>query len=92
MFMANIVPETGTALFYKGNKSDDIAGREAIVAAGGLLGGGSSVNLMTYTRAQRSDLDAWNVPGWSADEMIPFMKKVLFGFLKSFIITEVFQD
>lgn len=29
-----------------------------------------------YTRAQRSDFDSWNSPGWSADELYPFLKKV----------------
>jgi choline dehydrogenase-like flavoprotein len=46
------------------------------VPAGGVLGGGSSINLMMYSRAQRSDWDAWQTPGWSADEMIPYLKKV----------------
>ncbi|KAK8085726.1 hypothetical protein PG997_006997 [Apiospora hydei] len=27
------------------------------------------------SRPQRSDWDAWNTPGWSADEMIPYLKK-----------------
>lgn len=31
---------------------------------------------MMYTRAQRSDFDSWNAKGWSADEMLPLMKKV----------------
>ena len=34
------------------------------------------MNWMVYTRAQRSDFDSWNTPGWSADEMLPYLKKV----------------
>ncbi|KAJ2904887.1 uncharacterized protein MKZ38_006928 [Zalerion maritima] len=52
-----------------------LLGRSPIVLAGGVLGGGSSVNFMTYSRASRSDFDAWNTPGWSADELMPYIKK-----------------
>jgi alcohol oxidase len=31
---------------------------------------------MMYARAQRSDFDSWNVPGWSAKDMIPYLQKV----------------
>lgn len=30
---------------------------------------------MLYTRAQRSDFDSWNTPGWSAKELLPFLNK-----------------
>lgn len=46
------------------------------LATGGVLGGGSSTNMMMYSRAQRSDWDSWNTLGWSADEMLPFLRKV----------------
>ncbi|KAF7561105.1 hypothetical protein G7046_g3025 [Stylonectria norvegica] len=75
-FLDHLLPTSTTAIFYKGNKADQLAGRECIVPSGGTLGGGSSINFMMYTRAQRSDLDAWKTPGWSADELIPFMKKL----------------
>lgn len=32
--------------------------------------------MMMYARAQRSDFDDWNTPGWSAEDMIPYLKKV----------------
>lgn len=32
-----------------------------------------------YTRAQRDDYDAWKTPGWTTDELYPFLKKVLKG-------------
>lgn len=31
---------------------------------------------MMYTRAQRSDYDSWNTPGWTADDLIPLSKKL----------------
>lgn len=76
-YLDHLLPTSKTAIFYKGNKSEKCAGREVIVPSGGVLGGGSSINFMMYTRAQRSDLDSWNTPGWSGDELLPFMKKVL---------------
>lgn len=49
--------------------------RQVVVPAGGMLGGGSSINLSMYTRAQASDYDAWNTPGWTAADMIPLCNK-----------------
>ncbi|CAH0045524.1 unnamed protein product [Clonostachys solani] len=75
-FLDHLLPTATTTLFYKGNKAEQLAGREAIVPCGGTLGGGSSINFMMYTRAQGVDFDSWNTPGWSADEMLPFLKKL----------------
>ncbi|KAK1909588.1 hypothetical protein P3342_007760 [Pyrenophora teres f. teres] len=75
-YLQNLLPTTKTALFYKSNKAKQLADRESIVPSGGTLGGGSSINFMMYTRAQRSDFDSWNTPGWSANEMWPFLKKL----------------
>jgi hypothetical protein len=33
-------------------------------------------NLARYTRGQRTDYDSWETPGWSTNELIPFLKKV----------------
>ncbi|KAH8883407.1 alcohol oxidase-like protein [Thozetella sp. PMI_491] len=76
LFFANLQPNSKTALFHMGNKSPSTANRDMIIPSGGLLGGGSSINFLTYSRAQRSDWDSWNMTGWSADEMIPFLKKL----------------
>lgn len=76
-FLDHLVPTSNTTIFYKSNKSKHLAGREAVVAAGGTLGGGSSINFMMYTRAQRSDLDSWNTPGWSSQDLVPLLKKVI---------------
>ncbi|KAH6981400.1 GMC oxidoreductase-domain-containing protein [Ilyonectria destructans] len=75
-FLDHLLPTSTTAIFYQGNKADQLAGREVIVPSGGTLGGGSSINFMMYTHAQRSDLDSWKTPGWSADELLLFMKKL----------------
>ncbi|KAI0394438.1 GMC oxidoreductase [Xylariaceae sp. FL0594] len=75
-FLSNIAQGSKTALFYKARKSDHLAGREVVVPCGGVLGGGSSINFMMYTRAQRADFNAWKTPGWSTDELYPFIKKL----------------
>ena len=76
LFPRNLFLDSKNTLFWKGNKAPQLADREPIVPSGGILGGGSSINWMVYTRAQRSDFDSWNTSGWSADELWGFLKKV----------------
>ncbi|RDW83061.1 hypothetical protein BP5796_04552 [Coleophoma crateriformis] len=76
VYLSHLAPDSTTALFYKARASKDLGGREAIVPAGGLLGGGSSINFMMYTRAQGIDFDSWNTPGWAAKDMIPLCNKL----------------
>ncbi|KAF2161913.1 GMC oxidoreductase [Zasmidium cellare ATCC 36951] len=75
LFPQNLLQDSKTALFWQGNQSSELANRAPIVPSGGTLGGGSSINWMVYTRAQRSDFDSWNTPGWSAEELWPYLKK-----------------
>ncbi|KAF3068910.1 Alcohol oxidase [Daldinia childiae] len=75
-FFSNLAPGTKTIAFKVGNKSEHLANRELVVPTANVLGGGSSVNFSLYSRAQRTDLDAWQTPGWSADELLPYMKKI----------------
>lgn len=75
LYPRNLFPTSKLTLFWQGNESPQLADRRPIVPSGGTLGGGSSVNWMVYTRAQRSDFDSWNAPGWSANELYPFLKK-----------------
>jgi alcohol oxidase len=76
LFMSGLLPTSNATIFYQGSPEKQLNGRELVVPSGGTLGGGSSINMMTYARAQRSDFDSWNVPGWSADDMIPYLQKV----------------
>jgi alcohol oxidase len=43
---------------------------------GGILGGGSSINFMMYTRAQGIDFDSWETPGWDSKEMLRICNKL----------------
>jgi choline dehydrogenase-like flavoprotein len=76
LFMGGLLPTSNATLFYQGNAEKQLNNRELVVPSGGTLGGGSSINLMMYSRAQRRDFDAWDVPGWSAKSMIPYLQKV----------------
>lgn len=52
------------------------ADREIPYAQGRVLGGGSSVNAMVFTRGQAGDFDRWasdcGCPGWSFEEILPY--------------------
>lgn len=76
VYLSHIAPTSTTAKFYKSKASDYLAGREAVVPIGNILGGGSSINFMVYARAQEIDYDDWNTEGWKGKDMIPFLKKV----------------
>lgn len=75
-FLAHLDPNNKTSQFYMAKPSPHTAGRPLVLPTGNVLGGGSSTNMMMYSRAQRSDWDSWNTQGWSADEMVPYLKKV----------------
>ena len=62
--------------FHVGPKSPYLGDRSAVVPTARILGGGSSVNMLMYSRGQRSDFDSWATPGWSTNDLLPFMKKV----------------
>ncbi|XXH04688.1 GTP-binding protein rbg1 [Hypoxylon texense] len=76
LFMAHLAPDSKTNRFYMTKKSPEVADRTLVLPAGAVLGGGSSTNMMMYSRAQRSDWNSWNAPGWSANEMLPYLKKL----------------
>lgn len=74
--MSGLLPTSNATLFYQGKQEEQLNNRELVIPSGGTLGGGSSINLMMYSRAQRADFDSWKVQGWSTDEMLPYLKKV----------------
>jgi choline dehydrogenase len=56
-----------------------IDGSTYYALAGRIMGGGSSVNVMSVLRPQRYDLDQWVAagnPDWTFERCLPFMKKI----------------
>ncbi|TGO44027.1 hypothetical protein BOTNAR_0999g00020 [Botryotinia narcissicola] len=71
----NMKLDSKTASFYYSRPSEWLAGRKAVVPCAHILGGGSSINFMMYTRASASDYDDFQAKGWSTKELIPLMRK-----------------
>ncbi|KAI9166350.1 Alcohol oxidase [Paramyrothecium foliicola] len=76
LFFGHLAPGSKTMSFHMGPKSPYLGVRSAVVPTARILGGGSSVNMLMYSRGQRSDYDSWATPGWSTDDLLPFMKKI----------------
>ncbi|MCC8251493.1 GMC family oxidoreductase [Saccharothrix luteola] len=49
--------------------------RRIYLPRGRMLGGTSGMNGMVYIRGARERYDAWNQPGWSYDELLPYFKR-----------------
>ncbi|KAK4175183.1 GMC oxidoreductase-domain-containing protein [Triangularia setosa] len=75
IFPRNMKLDSKTATFYESSPSPALSGRGAIVPAANILGGGSSINFMMYTRASASDYDDFQAKGWTTEELLPLMKK-----------------
>lgn len=75
-FFSHMLPTSKTNIVYPTKQSEHLGGRAPFVHSGGTLGGGSSTNLMMYSRGLRRDFDTWGMPGWGADDMLPYMKKL----------------
>jgi choline dehydrogenase-like flavoprotein len=70
LFLSGLMPTSNATLFYQAQQAEELNNRQLVVLLGGTLGGGSSINLMMYSRAQQADFDFWETPGWSTNEMI----------------------
>ncbi|KAJ5463655.1 Glucose-methanol-choline oxidoreductase [Penicillium sp. IBT 31633x] len=71
----NMKLDSKTASFYHSRPSEHLDGRQAIVPCANILGGGSSINFMMYTRASASDYDDFQAKGWTTKELLPLMRK-----------------
>ncbi|KAG7876181.1 hypothetical protein KL938_004571 [Ogataea parapolymorpha] len=76
VYPRNMRLDSKTATFYSSRPSKALNGRRAIVPCANILGGGSSINFLMYTRASASDYDDWESEGWSTDELLPLIKKI----------------
>jgi len=76
-FTQSFAPGNKNIEFYVDSKpSKYLDGRQTIVPVGHVLGGGTSVNVMQYTRASASEYDDWNTEGWRFKDLKPLFKKV----------------
>ena len=60
---------------YESEPEPNLNGRRIFSPRGKVLGGSSSINGLVYIRGQPEDFDAWEVPGWSHVELVPYFKK-----------------
>lgn len=71
--ISQLAPDTPSATFYKAKASDHFGGRELVVPSGAILGGGSSIDFVMYTRAQGVvDYDAFKTPGWTQKNLLRY--------------------
>jgi len=73
----NVLLESPYILMYPTQRNYD--GSEFYSLAGRILGGGSSVNMMSIPRPIKADLDAWAAqgnPDWSWDKVLPVLKRI----------------
>lgn len=65
--------------FYVGEPSDRVNGRPTVIPQGHVIGGGSSINGMVYTRGQARDYDLWaqmGNQGWSWNDVLPVFREL----------------
>eukprot|EP00887_Chlorella_sp_A99_P006628 scaffold3.g6628.t1 len=53
-------------------REEQVGDRPIYLARGKLLGGSSSTNATLYHRGAAADYDAWGVPGWGAQDVLPW--------------------
>ncbi|KAJ2968029.1 hypothetical protein NQ176_g9378 [Zarea fungicola] len=75
MCWGHLLPGSKHTLIHKSNKEEAVGGREVIVQTGGVLGGGSSINVLMYTRGSAVDYDSWNTEGWDGKTLMKLANK-----------------
>ena len=73
----NVLLESPYILMYPTRRNYD--GSEFYSLAGRIMGGGSSVNMMSIPRPIKADLDAWAAQGnsdWSWEKVLPVLKRI----------------
>lgn len=75
-YIHHLKPDSKTTHVYVSKPSSHVNDRSNVVVSGGLLGGGSSINFMMYTRGSASDYDDWNTEGWTFNDLKPLFLKV----------------
>ena len=73
----NVLLESPYILMYPTKRNYD--GSEFYSLAGRVMGGGSSVNMMSIPRPIKADMDAWSAqgnPDWSWEKVLPVLKRI----------------
>jgi len=60
---------------YESEPEPTLGGRRIFTPRGKVLGGSSSINGLVYIRGQREDFDAWGMPGWDYNSLLPYFIK-----------------
>jgi choline dehydrogenase len=60
---------------YDSEPEPQLNARKVYSPRGKVLGGSSSINGLVYIRGQREDFDAWGIPGWGFDDLLPYFKR-----------------
>jgi 4-pyridoxate dehydrogenase len=63
---------------YETEPEPNMEGRRIEAARGKVLGGSSSINVMTYSRGSQGDYDRWarnGAIGWSYSDVLPYFKR-----------------
>lgn len=81
-----MAPTSAFVKYYMSNPSDKLGGRPTPVAVPSVLGGGGSVNVMTYARGLEEDFEDW---AWPKEELVELLKKVSFHLCSVWVALEV---
>ncbi len=64
---------------YSTEPEKELLNRRIYVPRGKVQGGSGSINAMVFVRGARGDFDDWQAagnPGWSADDVLPYFRKL----------------
>jgi choline dehydrogenase len=76
--MSATIADPASDWFFTSEPDSSAGNRNMLWFAGKVLGGGSAINGMVYTRGARRDYDGWAASGcigWSWDDVLPFFKR-----------------
>jgi choline dehydrogenase len=76
--MSAAISDPASDWFFTSEPDASAGDRNLLWFAGKVLGGGSAINGMVYTRGAKRDYDGWaasGCAGWSWDDVLPFFKR-----------------
>jgi alcohol oxidase len=76
LMLANMAPGSKAMIWYHAEAEENLNNKPRVLSTGGVLGGGSSVNAMMYSRAQKVDFESFGVEGWGWEDCLRCAKKV----------------